>query len=95
MNEFIYPYRKLEVEDDKVYEKYIEDVAPVLKYTKAMREETDMHSRRKGDMWHIASLPMSVVIDIKTKHGYDIFKDRDPAKLMAIIDQHYPYLKTM
>jgi hypothetical protein len=94
-DDLIYPARKLVEQDGILYENYYEDMNPFLKHAKYMREETDMHKRRKSDMWKVASIPWSIYIEIKTKHGFDLLKDRDEKKMMEILNVHYPYLKTM
>ena len=73
-----------------------QDVNPIMDYATELRNNTD-YSRRgiKKDHWHYARIPNGVMLDMKQKHGVDMFTGKPDWKaVLRCINTHYPYLKT-
>lgn len=48
----------------------------------------------KGDMWHYARVPNSIIIEMKTKHGVDFFNKEHSKKMFALLNTEYARFKT-
>jgi hypothetical protein len=73
-----------------------QDVAPILDGIAARRNDGD-YSRNgiKDDWWHYARLPLTVIMEMKTKHGVDLMAPKvDWKSALKIINREYPLLKT-
>jgi len=73
-----------------------QDVQLILDQTAAARSDTD-YSRQgiKDDMWHYARIPNVVMVEMKEKHGVDMFGSNvDWKSVFKIINREYPWLKT-
>jgi hypothetical protein len=73
----------------------VQDVNPILDEVTSLRNN-DEYSKRgiKDDMWHYARLPMTVLMEIESKHGVKCMTGRvDWKGLFRVINQHYPNLK--
>lgn len=70
-----------------------EDVEPLIDRCKfrANHGLTD-HGIKKG-LWHYASLPTTVVLELRNK-GIDVFDKNCSQRLFREINANYPYLKT-
>jgi hypothetical protein len=73
---------------------YRQDVAPVLDYTKALRNDGLTDHGIKNDLWHYAQIPPVVILEMKFKHGVDCFKKDHLKKVFELLNREYPYLKT-
>lgn len=72
---------------------YRQDVEPLLDYTKMLRNENATDSGIKRDMWHYAQIPPVIVMEMRYKHGVDIFNKNDTKKIFELINREYPKLK--
>lgn len=73
-----------------------QDVSGILDDTARLRNSDD-YTRKgiKNDHWHYARIPNGVALEMKQKHGIDIFSQRvDWKAALRCINAHYPYLKT-
>lgn len=73
---------------------YRQDVEPLLEYTKFLRNEGATDSGIKNDFWHYAQIPQVVILEMRFKHGVDIFNKNDTKRVFELINREYPHLKT-
>ena len=73
---------------------YRQDVEPVLEYAKTLRINGLTDSGIKRDMWHYAQIPPVVILEMKFKHGVDLFNRDHEKRVFELINREYPYLKT-
>lgn len=72
-----------------------QDVAPILESATALRHDAD-YSRQgmKNDWWHYLRLPMTVLMDMKQKHGIDMMAPKvDWKYALAVLNREYPKFK--
>jgi hypothetical protein len=62
-------------EDDKIHVRYSEDVESLLAYTHAKRV-AEGEFEKMGEFKHVMRIPASVLLDIRTKYGWD-YQDPD------------------
>lgn len=89
-------YFEYEASTDTMLITDVQDVNAILDET-AMLRNCDEYSRDgiKNDMWHYARLPLTVMLDMKTRFGVDLMaKNPDWKSAFKIINREYPYLKT-
>lgn len=69
-----------------------QDVETSLEWTKALARD-DSYSKKgiKKGMWHYATIPDVIWLEILTKHGVDW---NDTKAVRRCVDIHYPHLKT-
>jgi hypothetical protein len=79
--------------DGKMQLHYRQDVAPLLDYTKRARNDGLTDHGIKNDLWHYAQIPPVIILEMKFKHGVDVFKRGDLKKAFELINREYPYLK--
>lgn len=79
--------------EDLTIIRYEQDVEPVLDANKA----ADNHGEhRKGDMWHVASVPPSVQLKWYVEKGVDLLNpDHKQAVARLLDDPEWRYLKRM
>jgi hypothetical protein len=77
--------------DGKLQVHYRQDVAPVLDYTKAIRNE-NAHDLGH-DIWHYAHIPAVTILEMRFKHGVDIFKKEHEKRMFQLLNTEYPHLK--
>lgn len=70
----------------------MQDVKPVLDHIQRRRDSGYVDRGIKKDWWNYATIPMSVVVKMRTE-GYDIFNKEQTQECLRHINQHYPYLK--
>jgi hypothetical protein len=70
-------------EDNKVHLKYSEDVEPILDFAHAKRA-AEGEFEKMGEFKQVMRVPMSVMLDIKIKYGWD-FMDKDHWPMVAKI----------
>jgi hypothetical protein len=87
-------------ENGKVYQTYDQDVSATIKANQDFKLNTYMPEYKKRDMWLVASIPTVVVVDLKAKHGYDLYNeqindDASGVKLMQLLKDNYPWCLRM
>jgi hypothetical protein len=80
-------------DDGTIVVESIQDVEPILKNNKALRDNEDEHLRKKSDWVKYASVPMVIVEDLMKK-GINLFDENDIKRAIKVIERDYPYLKT-
>lgn len=72
-----------------------QDVQPYLDWAAELRSRPD-YSRKgiKKDMWHYAKVPNVIIMEMKTKHGVDFFKEEDWPKVSRLLETEYSRFKT-
>lgn len=80
--------------NDQVTIRTEEDVSPLLDRLKAMRNDED-YSRKgiKNDLWHYATIPATVEMEMRKK-GIDIYDKNATKAILKEINQNYPWLKS-
>lgn len=73
---------------------YQQDVEPVLEYTKRLRNDSMTDYGIKNDLWHYAQIPAVVILEMRFKHGVDVFNKDHLQKVFQLINTEYPHLKT-
>lgn len=73
-----------------VLEQDRESVKSILDANASMRN----HVKQTGDFWHVASLPMEVVVDLYNR-GLKIGDKNDWPKIKYLLNTEYAYLKTI
>jgi hypothetical protein len=72
---------------------YRQDVEPILETAKAERINGLTDHGIKNDLWLYARIPPVVILEMKFKHGVDVFKKDHLKKAFQLINSEYPYLK--
>lgn len=72
---------------------YEEDVEPLLELTKYERNNGSA-DRPKEEMQLYARIPAVIIMELKNKHGVDIFNKDHFHKALSIINVDYPYLRS-
>ncbi len=73
---------------------YRQDVEPLLDYTRTLRNEGATDKGIKNDLWHYAQIPQVVILEMRFKHGVDIFNKNHTKRVFELINREYPHLKT-
>jgi len=75
---------------------YRQDTEPLLEQNKAMANDDDYtKAGMKGEMWHYASVPNSLIVKWLVEDGIDFYDDNDwPKVLRKLNDPEYRYLTT-
>lgn len=79
--------------DGKMQVHYRQDVEPVLEYTKRSRNDGLADHGIKNDLWHYAQIPPVIILEMKFKHGVDVFNKDHLKKVFQLINSEYPALK--
>lgn len=79
--------------EGKMQVHYRQDVTPLLDYTLAHRNDGLTDHGIKNDLWHYAQIPPVIILELRFKHGVDIFKKDHLKKAFKLINTEYPYLK--
>lgn len=69
-----------------------QDVEPLLKFLHEQRVTGDADQGIKHNFAKYASLPMTVILELKKK-GVDVFDPNCTKRLLEEIEMHYPLLK--
>lgn len=69
----------------------VEDVSGLLDHLKRKREQSQMKGKVE-EFAHYATIPNTVIIDLKNK-GIDIFDKSCTKRLIREINENYPWLK--
>lgn len=80
--------------DNRLQIHYRQDVEPVLELAKTERINGLADKGIKNDLWLYARIPPVVILEMKYKHGVDIFKKDHLKKAFDLINREYPHLKT-
>ena len=80
--------------DGKLQIHYRQDVEPVLEYTRQLRNSGLADQGIKRDMWHYAQIPPVIIMEMRFKHGVDLFNRDHEKKVFELINREYPHLKT-
>lgn len=73
---------------------YRQDVAPLLDYTQRLRNDGATDHGIKNEFWHYAQIPVTVIYEMKFKHGVDLFNKDHEKRVFELINREYPHLKT-
>lgn len=71
----------------------VEDVEPLLERNKALARDNLADGQNSDSFKLYASIPMTVVMELRKK-GIDVFKKGHEEAVFKAIEQDYPYLKT-
>ncbi len=82
-----------DMDDGKVQYHYRQDVSPLLDYTQRARNDGLTDHGIKKDLWHYAQIPPVIILEMKFKHGVDVFKKDHLKKVFQLLNTEYPYLK--
>jgi hypothetical protein len=81
-------------EGDKIHVKYVEDVEPILDYAHAKRA-AEGSCEKMGEFKHVMRVPMSVLLDIRTKYGWDyMVKEHWPLVMKILRGPEYAAFRT-
>jgi len=81
----------------KTYLKQVQDCEDIIEYNKA-KQNTHNSSRYvdKGDYYHFARVPNTVLLEWKTKYNLDYNKKEDLPKIEKLLmSNEYKYLRTV
>ena len=73
---------------------YRQDVEPVLDLCARERNDRIHDNVGNADLSLYARLPPVVILEMRHKHGVDIFKKDQLKKAFALINSEYPHCKT-
>ena len=89
-------FTKIDIEDDNLHVKTVQDVQPILDLNKAQRNSGPGKFDGIGDMAHVARIPMVVVEDWINNYNINVMSpsDDDKRRMMALLNGDFKYLKT-
>lgn len=89
-------FTKLDIEDDNLHVKTVQDVQPILDLNKADRNANSSRFRRSEEMEHVARIPMVVVEDWINNYNINVMSptEDDKRRMMALLNGEFKYLKT-
>ena len=72
----------------------VQDVEPYLELAKTLRND-ESYSKKgiKESFWHYATIPNSVIEQIRQKHGLNVFEPNDSKAVFKVLNSEYPALK--
>ena len=89
-------YHEYDPSSGKTHITESQDVQKVLDYTKTLANDTNYKSQGiKNDWYHFATVPNTVIMEIKTKHGLDVFNKDDLPKIERLLQSEYRKLLTV
>jgi hypothetical protein len=81
--------------DGKTTITHTQDVQPVLDLAHGLAMDENRTSKGiKGDMWHYAKVPATVIMEMKDKHGVDFFDRNDWPRVFRLLNTEYSRFKT-
>jgi hypothetical protein len=83
----------MDYDEGKVQYHYRQDVSNLLDYTQRSRNDGLTDHGIKSDLWHYAQIPPVIILEMKFKHGVDVFKKDHLKKVFELINREYPKLK--
>lgn len=79
--------------EDKIHIHTQEDVGFFLDRMKDVRNDESISQKGiKQGMWHYASIPATIVMEMRKK-GIDVYKKEHHQRMLKEINTNYPYLK--
>ena len=89
-------FTKIDIEDDNLHVKTVQDVQPILDLNKAQRNSGHGKFDGIGDIIHVARVPMVVIEEWMNKYGINAMAPNDDEKkqIAALINGEYKHLKT-
>lgn len=72
---------------------YRQDVESVLEVAKTERINGLTDHGIKNDLWLYARIPPVVILEMRFKHGIDVFDKNHLKRAFELINREYPYLK--
>ena len=89
-------FTKIDIEDDNLHVKTVQDVQPILDLNKAQRNSGHGKFDGIGDMAHVARIPMVVVEDWINNYNINVMSptEDDKKRMMALLNGEFKYLKT-
>ena len=89
-------YHEYDHSSGKTFITESQDVEQVLNYTKTLANDSSYKSKGiKNDWYHFATVPNTVIMEIKNKHGLDVFKKDDLPKIERLLQSEYRKLLTV
>ena len=81
--------------EDKLTISHVQDVNKALDFTKNLANDSE-YTRKgmKKDWVHYCHVPDVVILEIKHKHGLDLYNPDHMKAVFRIINSEYPALKT-
>ena len=81
----------------KTYLNHVQDVEDIIEYNKAKQNTHNSSSFvDKGDYYHFARVPNTVLLEWKTKYNLDYAKKEDLPKIEKLLmSNEYRYLRTV
>lgn len=74
---------------------HTENVQPALDLAHGLAmDENRTKKGIKGDMWHYAKVPATVILEMKQKHGVDFFDKNDWPRVFRLLNTEYSRFKT-
>jgi len=84
-----------EGDGEKVTITHSQNVQPVLDLAHGLAmDENRTNKGIKGDMWHYAKVPSTVIMEMKEKHGVDFFDKNDWPRVFHLLNTEYTGFKT-
>lgn len=79
---------------DQTHIEHVQDVQSILDRNKGAANSGI--NNKKGDYWHFATIPNSVILKLKKEKGIDVYNKDDLKKLEVLIqrDPEWRYLRT-
>lgn len=89
-------WHEYDATEDRTIITETQDVEPLLEMNKAQYNDESFKRRgMKNEMLKVASVPVTVLMEWKTKHGVDAWDKNHTAKIMKLLnDPEYRYLRT-
>lgn len=73
-----------------------QDCQNIVDYTKALANTPEYKRAGIKQEWmHFATVPNNVIIELKEKHGLDVFNKDDLNKIESVLTRHYKDLLTV
>lgn len=80
--------------EGKLQVHYRQDVEPVLELAKTERINGLTDKGIKQDFWLYARIPPVIIMEMRFKHGVDLFNRDHEKRVFELINREYPHLKT-
>ena len=72
----------------------VQDVEPHIEFAKKVRNDPEITKKGiKGNWWHFAHLPDSIILKMKFEDGVDIYDQNDWPRIGKLIEEKYPAFK--
>ena len=83
-----------DMDDGHLQLHYRQEVDSILEVAKTERINGLTDHGIKKDLWLYARIPPVIILEMRFKHGVDIYKRDHLKKAFELINREYPYLKT-